>query len=106
MSAVDVVRTGAGIYRIRNTISNAHVEDHTTAAAATIYRMHTLANLPFATHFCFKHICFTSHLHWLTASCGINVYLFYFAVFILYGLKPGAHNVQIVYFLQNRKLAF
>ena len=54
--------------------------------------MCTLTYLPFATHFCFEHFCFTSHLHQLTASHGINLYLFYFAVFILYGLKPGAYT--------------
>ena len=66
--------------RIRIVINNAYVEDPPTAAAATIYRTRTLANLPFASHFRFEHFSFTSHLHWLTTSRGINVYVFYFTV--------------------------
>ena len=51
--------------------------DPPTAAAAAIYRMSTLTNLPFATCSHCEHRCFISHLHQLQSSCGINVYLFY-----------------------------
>ena len=37
-----------------------------------ICRTRTLTNLPFAICFCFKHFCFTSHMHLLTTSRGIN----------------------------------
>ena len=73
------------------TINNAYVKDPPTATAATIYRMHTPTNLPFATRFCFEHFCFTSHLHQLTTSRGIKLYLFHFAVITLCGFKPRAH---------------
>ena len=59
------------------------------------YRTRTPTNLPFATHFCFKHFCFTSHLHRLTASRGINFYLFYVIVLFYTDLKPGAHTSVI-----------
>ena len=77
---------------IHSTINNAYIEDPPTAAAAIIYRMCTPNNLPFATHFCFEHFCFTSHLQQLTTSHRINIYLSYLAVFILYGLKVQSLN--------------
>ena len=65
---------------IHSVINITYVEDPHIAAAATIYRMHTPNNLPFASQFHFKHFSFTSHLHQLTTSHGINIYLFYFTV--------------------------
>ena len=53
-----------------------------TAAAATIYRTHTLTNLPFATRFTLEHFCFISHLHHLITSHGIN--FIYFTLLLLF----------------------
>ena len=44
--------------------------------------MHTLTNSPFATHFTLEHFCFTSHLHWLMTSHGIN--FIYFTLLLLF----------------------
>ena len=72
-------------------INHAYIEDPPTAAAAIINRMCTLANLPFAFHPCFDDISFTSHLHQLTTSHGINTYIFYFAVLFYLDSKTRDH---------------
>ena len=85
---------------ICSVINHAYVEDPPTAAAATINRMHTLANLPFAYHFHFEHLSFTSHLHWLPTSHGINAYIFYFTILFYLDLKYGDHITQTKFLIK------
>ena len=78
--------------RIRSTINNAYVEDPPTAAAATIFRMCTLANLPFAHPLLLWTLRFTSYLHQLTTSHG-NKHLYILLYhFVLFGLKARSSH--------------
>ena len=68
--------------------------DPPTGAATIIYRTRTPTNLLFAIRFCFKHFCFTSHLHQLTTSRGINFTYFTLPFSFLHGFKSRAHTPE------------